>query len=363
MPVELAPSHDPAKEESTGAAAATFISVVVPVRNEARFVLRTLGQLMAQDYDPQRVEIIVVDGESTDGTDVLVDRFAAAHENVCWLSNPRRLSSAARNIGVRHARGDVVVVVDGHCQLDDDRFLQKLAEAFAHEDVDCVGRPQPQDVAGAGAFARAVAAARESRLGHHPSSFIYASQPQFAPAVSIAVAYRRRVFETVGYFDERFDACEDLEFNHRVDRAGLRCYFTPEVAVRYHPRNSLGGLFRQLARYGQGRVRMVCKHPETFAVKTFLPGAFVAGCLVGPLASLASLTLAAIYLTVLAVYAVTVLATSVAIAYRHRNAALLPWLPAVFAAIHFGAGAGILYEAVAGRFRHSTNDRRVAAGT
>jgi len=112
------------------AAAPLFITVVVPVRNEAESIERTLLQLASQDYNPDRFEILVVDGESTDGTFRLVEDFARKHSNVRLLSNPRRLSSAARNIGITHARGDVLLVVDGHCEIPDDQMLKHLAQAF-----------------------------------------------------------------------------------------------------------------------------------------------------------------------------------------------------------------------------------------
>ena len=91
------------------------------------------------------------------------------------------------------------------------------------------------------------------------------------------MAYRRTVFDRVGEFDERFDACEDVELNHRIDRAGLRCFFTPAVRVLYFPRSSLRGLFHQMARYGRGRVRLLRKHPETFSPGGFIPAAWLAG--------------------------------------------------------------------------------------
>src|SRR5204863_2792068 len=100
------------------------------------------------------------------------------------------------------------------------------------------------DVRGATRLQRAIAAARASRLGHQPDSHIYSAAEGFVPPQSVAVAYRRSVFERVGLFDENFDACEDVELNHRVARAGLRCYFTPRVAVHYYPRSSLTCMFR-----------------------------------------------------------------------------------------------------------------------
>ena len=150
-----------------------FITVVVPVRNEARFIERTLARLAEQDYDAGRFEIIVVDGQSADGTPERVARFAEGHGNVRLFANPRRLGSTARNVALRHARGDVVVIVDGHCELDDRRYLAKLASAFERSGADCVGRPQPLDVSGASRLQRAIAAARGSWLGHHPDSHVY----------------------------------------------------------------------------------------------------------------------------------------------------------------------------------------------
>ena len=387
-----------------------FISVIIPVRNESRFIEQTLTELVDQDYAPDRFEILVVDGQSTDGTPDLVARFAAGRPNVRLFDNPRRLSSAARNIAIRHAghrvpaADHVVLLIDGHCGLADRRYLQKLAAAFERSGADCLGRPQPQDyfsplppgegpgvrpsafsplppgegqgvraianlppgegqgvratafsplppgegpgvrtiavsplppgegpgvratafsplppgegpglraianlppgeAPGVRAIAfsplppgegqgvravpnlttlqRAIAAARSSRLGHHPDSFIYSSDEQFVPAESVAVAYRRSVFEKVGYFDENFDACEDVEFNHRVDRAGLRCFFTPAIAAHYAPRDTLRGLYRQMVRYGRGRIRLWRKHPETFSWGIVPPLLFVIGLIAG----------------------------------------------------------------------------------
>ncbi len=321
-----------------------FITVIMPVRNESRFIKRTLTQLAGQDYDPERFEIIVVDGQSADGTPERVAEFARRHGNIRLYANPWRLGSAARNVALRHARGDIVVIVDGHCELDDNRYLTKLASAFDRSGADCVGRPQPLGVAGASVLQRAIAAARGSWLGHHPGSHVYSSREGFVSAESVAVAYRRRVFEQVGEFDERFDACEDVEFNHRIDRAGLRCFFTPEVAVHYAPRDTLGGLFRQLVRYGRGRVRLWRKHPETFSPGILPPTLLVAGLIAGLPLSFAAGWLAAIYLGAVMLYAAILVAASASIAIRLRSRRF--FLPSLWAylTIHVASGTGILLE-------------------
>jgi cellulose synthase/poly-beta-1,6-N-acetylglucosamine synthase-like glycosyltransferase len=198
---------------------------------------------------------------------------------------------------------------------------------------------------------RAVALARSSRLGHHPASHIWSDREGFVPPQSVAVAYRRSVFERIGLFDESFDACEDVELNHRVAGAGMRCFFAPRVRVRYHPRQTLAGLFRQMVRYGRGRMRLLRKHPDSFSLPGFVPAAFLAGVVFGPLFAAWSAWLGLLYAGVLGAYGLAVLANSVALAVRARELALLPLLPPVFLAVHFGAGFGLWWEALRGSGR------------
>jgi succinoglycan biosynthesis protein ExoA len=322
-----------------------FISIIMPVRNESASILRTLKPLLAQNYDPARYEILVVDGESTDGTPQLVRELEPKHSNLKLLTNPGRLSSAARNIGIRQARGDLLVIVDGHSDVETGDYLREVAASFERSGADCLGRPQPLDVAGASPLQQAVAMARASWLGHHPASHIYSDMERKVPPQSVAVAYRRSVFEKIGPFDEAFDACEDVEFNHRVDKAGLTCVLSPNIRVRYQPRSSLRGLFRQMARYGRGRVRLLCKHPETFSLASLVPGIFVLALIIGGMASCFSATAAICYSAALAVYTAVVLTISGWIALKSRNLRPAVWLPFVFPTIHIGCGVGALVEA------------------
>jgi polysaccharide deacetylase family protein (PEP-CTERM system associated) len=327
---------------------------VVPVRNEALFLGNTIAQLLTQDYDPSRFEVLVADGQSTDNTPLLVRELQASRGNLHLLENPGRLASAGRNVAIRAARGDLILIVDGHCDVDNPRYLRDLAEAFSVSGADCVGRPQPLDIASATPLQRAIAAARASFLGHNPPSYIYADQARFVRPHSVAVAYRREVFARAGMFDEHFDACEDVEFNHRVERCGLRCYFTPRLRIRYHPRATLGGLFRQLQRYGRGRVRLLRKYPETFSVACLLPALFLLVLALGPALALLNARLSAACIGVACVYAVAIGVVSAYQAWRARDARLLAWLPLVFAAIHGGAAIGTWQEIVTGRRRRQT---------
>jgi succinoglycan biosynthesis protein ExoA len=338
-----------------------FISVIVPVRNEAGFIGDTLEQLLRQRYDPQRFEVLVADGKSTDATREIVASLQRRYPNLYLFDNPARLSSAGRNVAVEASRGDLIVLVDGHCELDNPTYLAEVAAAFARSSADCLGRPQPLDVTQATRMQRAICAARTSPLGHHPASHIYSRCEGFVPPQSVAVAYRRAVFETVGLFDEAFDACEDVELNHRVAKAGLSCFFTPRVRVRYYPRTNLGGLFRQMVRYGRGRVRLLRKHPETFSLPGFIPAPFVAGLVCGPLAGTWSPIAGLCTAAVLGLYALLVVLVSLWLCWKERELALLPLLPLAFFTIHVGAGAGIWWECFLPQ-KSMRSERRLAPG-
>jgi succinoglycan biosynthesis protein ExoA len=346
LATELRPLRTPARP---ALAPRPFISVIVPVRNEEAFIGDTLDQLFRQLYHPERFEVLVADGGSTDRTRAVVAGLQCRHANLHLLDNPRRWSSAGRNLAVESAQGDLIVLIDGHCEIENPCYLAEVAAAFQRSGADCVGRPQPLDVTGATRLQRAISVARSSRLGHHPASHIYSNREGFVPPESVAVAYRRSVFEKVGLFDEAFDACEDVEFNHRVARAGLRCFFTPRVRVRYYPRDSVRGLFRQMVRYGRGRVRLLRKHPATFSLPGFLPAAFLAGVLTGPVLAWLWPVLGLVYGGVLGTYGLTLLLFSLLLGVRNREVGLVALLPLVYLAIHAGSGVGILWEAVTGR--------------
>jgi GT2 family glycosyltransferase len=319
------------------------VSVIVPVRNEARSVERTLRLLLTQDFPRDDYEVIVADGASTDATVPLVRRLQAEFPNLHLVFNPGRFSSAGRNVAVRHATKDVAVVVDGHCHVPDRDYLRNLSRAFEVSGADCLGRPQPLDVPDPTPFQRAVSAARGSRLGHNPDSDIFSAEPKFVAPQSTAVAYSRAVFHRVGLFDEAFDACEDVEFNERVHAAGLSCYFTPAVKVVYEPRGSFRALFYQLSRYGLGRAKLAFKHPRSLSVPALVPPLWAVWAVFGGLVSLVVPYLGWAWLASLLLYAAVLVAAGVVLG-RGKPRGVGRRVPAVFVAIHFGFAWGFWKE-------------------
>ena len=326
------------------------VTIIVPVRNEARSVEATLRTLCTQNYPIDDYEVVVADGLSNDGTVPAVRRLQAEFAHLSLVYNPGRFSSAGRNTAARHARGDYVVIVDGHCQVPDRDYLQTLVAAFEASGADSLGRPQPLDAPRPTRFQQAVSVARASRLGHNPESDIFSNEAKFVPPQSTAVAYKREVFTRIGLFDQAFDACEDVEFNQRVNDAGLTCYFEPKLKVVYHPRADCKSLFLQLARYGCGRARLAAKTPKSLTLPAVVPPAWGVWLAIGIITALPGFLGESVRLAFLAsvlFYAAVILAGSAWLG-RGVPVAVGVRLPVVFVAIHLGFAWGFTREVVRG---------------
>jgi glycosyltransferase involved in cell wall biosynthesis len=330
-----------------------FITVCMPVRNEERFIGETLNELLSQDYPGNRYEIIVADGESNDQTAQVVKSIAEKHPNVILVGNAKRRSSAGRNIGFKNGKGEIFLVLDGHCYIGHNQLFKNVVICLEKSGADCLGRPQPLNPPGLTAFQQAVGLARASRIGHGGDSYIYTDFEGFVSPTSNGAIYRREIFSRVGYVDEHFDACEDVEFNYRVEQAGFKAYMSPELRVKYYPRQDLKSLFGQMVRYGSGRYRLYQKHPDTLTINTLIPLVFVISVLAALLAALLiTIGLVPSWVGLLAssalgAYLFVIVVQSVLISAKTK-ATYFPYLLPIFFIIHFGLGWGFIKTAMEG---------------
>lgn len=263
-----------------------YLSIVIPIRNEEKFIEGTLSCLVSQEYPCDRYELIVVDGMSTDKTKEKVSRFIDQHpqNNISLLNNPGKLSSRARTIGVKVAKGEIVAVIDGHVYIPNNNIFYNIEKIVKERKAICLSRPQPLNVPGLRqGLPFWIAVARGSSIGHSRKSYIYSDHEGFIDPTSSGFAYHRSIFEKVGYFDENFDAAEDVEFNYRVGKQGIKAYTSPDLKVYYYPRDTFSKLFQQQTRYGVGRWRFIRKHPESFTKETIVPVGILLGSLLLPI--------------------------------------------------------------------------------
>ena len=208
----------------SGGGPVPYVSVIVPVRNEQRYLRRCLDAVLAQDYPTDRLEIFVVDGCSTDGSRAIVADLARVHPHLKLLDNPARGIPQALNIGILAARGSIIVRVDGHAVVDRD-YIRSCVRTLTSTGADNVGGPMRSK--GLGFWGQAIARAMASPFGR-PASFHHATTPRDVDTVFLG-AFRRETLGRVGLFDESIFCNEDYELNYRIRRAGGRVHFTPEI--------------------------------------------------------------------------------------------------------------------------------------
>lgn len=325
------------------------ISIILPVRNEVRSLGRLLDQLLQQIYPAQLFEILVADGRSSDGTREVVERKAStAAVSIRVVDNPGIRSGAGRNAGVAAANGDIILFIDGHCEIPSTHLLQDTVKLLGETGADCLCRPQPLIAFSPQGVGRIIADARASALGHGRDSLIYnMSYSGFVHPASSGATYRRPVFERLGMYDESFDACEDVEFNTRVATAGYKAYTDPRLSVYYEPRSSFSGLFRQMMRYGVGRVRLARKHPEAASKSQWAPAVLVAAFAVAIVSSASAMALdnwlAAMLAFPAAMFLLIALVASLHLGWRHgwKHAVLGP---IAYCSIYLGLGTGMWSE-------------------
>jgi GT2 family glycosyltransferase len=313
------------------------VSVILAVRDEERFIGRALDAVRAQSYPSDRIEILVVDGESRDRTRDVVEAAAMRDPRVRLLHNPLRRVAGGLNVGLRAARGDVIVRVDGHCVIPPD-YLATCVRLLRSGQADCAGGPVRAE--GETAMGRAIAMAMSTPFGVGGASFRWASVEREVDHLPFG-AWRRQVFETIGLFDETLVRNQDDELSDRLRRAGGRIVMHPGISVRYFSRTSLTGLWRQYRGYGYWKVRVIRKRGGwPSSPRHLVPAAFVC-------AALGALLVAAWSRSwvppacVLGPYAAFLLAAALQLsATRRDRVALL--VPGALATMHVAYGVGFL---------------------
>jgi glycosyltransferase involved in cell wall biosynthesis len=253
-----------------------LVTIVMPAYNEERYIAACIASVQAQDYPANRIEILVCDGRSTDRTRDILATLAAADPRIHVIDNPARLQAAGLGLLVKHARGDVIVRMDVHCEYAPD-YVRRCVETLERTGADNVGGAQ-RAKAKTG-FQRAVCAALLSPLGVGGARYRSADAEGFVDTVFLG-AFRRKVFETVGLWDPGAITNEDSELNQRILEAGGRIYLSRDIHVHYFPRNSFADLARQYYKYGRGRARTLLKLGSFPRISPALPFLMVTGAAV-----------------------------------------------------------------------------------
>lgn len=322
-----------------------LVSVIVPCRNEAQFIDRCIHSVLASEYPPERLEVIVADGMSEDGTRERVDRHAARDRRVRRIDNPGRSTPQALNRAIAAAQGDLILRLDAHARIAPD-YLARAVQTLESSGADCVGGAMRTLAAGSGAFAEPIRIGLSQSFGVGNAHFRTGSgTPRWVDTV-FGACWRREVFERVGGFDERLERSQDIEFSSRLRRAGGKILMSPEMQIDYYARATLGGFWRQNWSNGLWAILPFgCVPGMVVRWRHLAPLVLVCG-LAGSAAAAAWTRIGWPAMALAALYIAANLAASIQAAWRERSLALLFMLPVVFASLHLAYGLGSLWGCV-----------------
>ncbi|HEY3220366.1 MAG TPA: glycosyltransferase family 2 protein [Gemmatimonadales bacterium] len=320
------------------------VSIVMPCRNEAAYIGPCLSSVLATDYPLDRVEVLVADGRSDDGTREIVERFAAHHPCVRVLDNPARITPTALNMAIRAATGDVIIRMDAHGIYPRD-YVSRLVTALEETGADNVGGVVITLPADDTATARAIALAFAHPLGVGNAYFrIGVAGPRWVDTVPFG-CFRRELFERVGMFDEELIRNQDDEFNLRVIGRGGRILLLPDVVSRYYARRSLGAVARMFYQYGYFKP-LVARKAERIMTRQLVPPLFVLSLVATTVLGLVVPAAWTVLAGIAGAYVGLVL-TGAALAVRKHGVRCAAALASVFSIMHVCYGIGYLRGIVA----------------
>lgn len=318
-----------------------LVSVVVPTLDEERSISICLDSVLAQTW--RNLEVLVVDGGSTDRTCDLVAAYAAADPRVRLVPNPRRTQSAAMNTAVEHVTSPWIVRVDAHSTVPSD-YVAVIMEHLPTRRWGGVGGRK--DGVATTVQGRAIAAALGSRFGVGNSTYHHGLEPQEVDHIPFG-AYPVDVIRELGGWDESIVANEDYEFDYRIRQSGRALLFDPRISIAWETRQDVAAFFQQYRRYGRGKAVVLQKHPSSASPRHLLPAAIVAALVgalaISPIRPRWALAIVAPYLAVL-------VAGTASVAPGRLDPRSVRWVPAAFAAMHLGYGLGF-WETTLGRRR------------
>ncbi len=233
-------------------------SVIVTTYNRERLLAACLDSLLHQDYPRAGYEIVVVDDGSRDGT----AKLARSLDGIRYLYQDNSGWAAARNLGIAHSRGEVLVFIDDDC-LAAPHWLRRYEEAYARH-------PEVGGVAGRVTCGPETNLAGKIRFQGHVAIFDELNAPLGASYDTAGYvtfcyganrSYRRHVLSDIG-FDPELRYFEDNDLDLRLRERGISIFYDPKIEVQHHYRLPAWERVRSSFYYGRSRVLFAARHPH-----------------------------------------------------------------------------------------------------
>jgi len=318
------------------------VSIIIPCRNEKEFIPLCLNSLLNNNYPRDKMEILVIDGMSQDGTREVAKEYVEKYSFIHLLDNPKLITPSALNIGVRRSRNNIIIRIDAHAVYKTD-YISKSVTYLEKYNADNIGGiwiivPRKDTIIG-----RGIAKSLSSFFGTGNAYYKIGSENFRAVDTVPFGCYRKEIFTKIGFFNENLERSQDMEFNTRLKRNGGKIYLFPEIVGYYYARSGLKEFFIHNFKDGIWAVYPLKFVRMAFKFRHYIPLMFVSSLIL--LFALSSLSEYIFYLFcgLIFFYLCSLIYFSIKISSVEKDPTLLLSLPVAFAVRHFGYGLGSIW--------------------
>ncbi len=313
-----------------------FISVVMPLYNEEKYIRNCIDSLLLQDYPINCMEWIFVDGCSTDDTKKILFEYQKKYpELIKIFDNPNKTVPYAMNIGIAKAKGEYIIRLDAHADYKTD-YISKCVFYLDTTDADNVGGVA--ETKSRGFVGEAIALMLSSKFGVGNSQFRTNGQSGFVDTVPFG-AFRREVFEKWGGYDERLTRNQDNEMNYRIRKNGGKIYLSNDICFSYYCRDSIKGIADMAVKNGMWNVITMRLCPGAMGLRHFVPLLFLLSVIGLPILGLFHKGFLKIFFCEIGLYSLLDIVFSLRAAKEKKYIGILLILFPIF---HFAYGYGSL---------------------
>ena len=301
------------------------VSIIIPCQNEEKYIGKCLDSIINQDFPKENLEVLVIDGMSEDKTKEIIEKYANQYSFIKLLENSKKFTPFGLNIGVKEAKGEIILRMDAHASYEKD-YISKCVKYLNEFNADNVGGILKTLPAENTISAEAIALSLSHPFGVGTSYFrLGAKEPREVDTV-FGGCYKREVFEKIGLFNENLKRSQDIEFNLRLKRAGGKILLVPDIISYYYPKSNLEDFFLHNFEDGTWAVLPLKFVKTPLKLRHYIPLIFV---LTLPLSIWPYIPISLFF--------------SAQIAFCEKDLRLFFVMPLVFATRHFGYGLGSIF--------------------
>jgi len=316
------------------------LSIIIPCRNEEKYIAECLNSFLRMDYPKELMEIVVVDGNSSDNTRNIVREIQTGKDNIILLDNPDLYTPHALNLGIKNAKNEYIMIASAHSDFSK-HYVRELMNAIDQFNADGVGGTITTDVRIKNKRTQSICKVLSNKFGVGNSMFrIGSDQPMRVDIVPFGI-YKKDLLLEIGLYNERLIRNHDMELSKRLTSKRKNIYLIPTAECRYYAREKFFGIFKN--NFGNGYwvplTIYITKHLNSLSLRHFVPLIFILSLILPALLMFWLPVLGVIVAISLFSYFITIFVESVRI---KDDSTSLGYIFLAFLTLHFSYGIGSL---------------------